>query len=103
MELGISPLFTSSMFLNMITQTGIITYDKTIPLDAHLFEQLEKLLGIIVSLCTAIIYVTTGMYGSLSEVGLTNAILIILQLTIASIIVIYLDEMLTLGYGIGSG
>lgn len=57
----------------------------------------------IVSFCTAVIYVTTGMYGSLSELGLLNSILIILQLTIASILVIYLDEMLTLGYGIGSG
>ena len=38
MELGISPLFTSSMVLNLIVNTGIITYDKTIPLDAKLME-----------------------------------------------------------------
>ena len=78
MELGISPLYTSSMILGLVTGTGMIAYDRSIPLDAQLFEQLEKLLVMIVSFCTAIIYVTTGMYGSLSEVGLTNAILIIL-------------------------
>ena len=55
------------------------------------------------SFCTAIIYVTTGMYGPLKEIGVLNSNLIILELTLASILVIYLDEMLTLGYGIGSG
>lgn len=39
----------------------------------------------------------------MSELGILNAILIIIQLTLASILVIYLDEMLTLGYGVGSG
>jgi protein transport protein SEC61 subunit alpha len=78
MELGISPLFTSSMFLGLIVNNKIITYDKNVALDAKLMEQLEKLLGMIVSLCTAIIYVTTGMYGSLNEIGLYKAILIIL-------------------------
>jgi protein transport protein SEC61 subunit alpha len=64
---------------------------------------LEKLISFIVSFCTAFVYVTTGMYGPLSELGIVNAFLIMLQLTLASILVIYWDEMLVKGYGIGSG
>lgn len=42
------------------------------------------------------------MYGELSEVGAGNAILIILQLTLASLVIILLDDMLGKGYGIGN-
>ncbi|KAK5831288.1 hypothetical protein PVK06_015083 [Gossypium arboreum] len=43
------------------------------------------------------------MYGSVSQLGVGNAILIIIQLCFAGIIVICLDELLQKGYGLGSG
>jgi len=43
------------------------------------------------------------MYGDVRELGAGNAILIILQLFVAGIIVIILDELLQKGYGLGSG
>merc|ERR1719277_769055 len=51
----------------------------------------------------AVAYVMSGMYGDLRELGAGNAILIILQLFIAGLIVIILDELLQKGYGMGSG
>jgi protein transport protein SEC61 subunit alpha len=42
------------------------------------------------------------MYGDISDVGAGNAILIVLQFTLASLITILLDDMLGKGYGIGS-
>jgi protein transport protein SEC61 subunit alpha len=48
----------------------------------------------------AIAYVMSGMYG---EVGFFNACLLIIQLCFAGLIVIYLDELLQSGYGLGSG
>merc|ERR1719311_1549628 len=51
----------------------------------------------------AVAYVGSGMYGQVSELGLGNCILIILQLFVAGIIVIILDELLQKGYGLGSG
>ena len=42
------------------------------------------------------------MYGPLEAVGAGNAILIVLQLTFASIITILLDDMMTKGYGLGN-
>ena len=43
------------------------------------------------------------MYGDLSNLGIFNAYLIIIQLVIAGVIVLLLDEVLQKGYGIGSG
>lgn len=60
-------------------------------------------MSVIISLCEAFAYVYSGMYGDISEVGAGNAIFIIIQLTFAGIIIILLDEMLTKGYGLGSG
>merc|ERR1712157_277495 len=42
-------------------------------------------------------------YGEVRELGAGNAILIIMQLFIAGVIVIILDELLQKGYGMGSG
>jgi protein transport protein SEC61 subunit alpha len=42
------------------------------------------------------------MYGDIAEVGAGNAILIVLQLTLASLVTILLDDMLGKGYGIGN-
>lgn len=43
------------------------------------------------------------MYGSVEYIGTLKALLIVLQLTFAAVMIIYLDEMLQKGYGIGSG
>ncbi|KAF5782987.1 putative SecY/SEC61-alpha family, SecY domain superfamily protein [Helianthus annuus] len=51
----------------------------------------------------AVAYVLSGMYGSVGQLGVGNAILIIVQLCFAGIIVICLDELLQKGYGLGSG
>ena len=63
----------------------------------------QKLLGILIAVGEAVAYVLSGMYGSVSQLGVGNAILIIVQLCFAGIIVICLDELLQKGYGLGSG
>lgn len=50
----------------------------------------------------AIVYVMTGMYGEPSEVGAVNGVLIVLQLFVAGVLVLLLDEMLNNGWGLGS-
>lgn len=42
------------------------------------------------------------MYGDIQTIGVFNAMMIVLQLTFASILVMLLDEVLEKGYGIGS-
>ena len=103
MELGISPLITSGMIVELIANSKLITYDARIPQDKRLLESLEKILAFIVSFGTAFVYVFAGMYGSVQYIGTFKAFLLIVQLTSASIIVLYLDEILQKGYGMGSG
>jgi protein transport protein SEC61 subunit alpha len=57
----------------------------------------------IIALGQASVYVLTGLYGSPSSLGAGVCLLLVLQLVSASLIVILLDELLTKGYGLGSG
>lgn len=55
------------------------------------------------SLGQAVVYVLSGLYGPPKELGAGVCLLLILQLVAAALIVILLDELLTKGYGLGSG
>ena len=103
MELGISPIVTSGMIMQLLAGAKIIDVDKTNKEDEILFDGATKLFGFIITIGEAIAYVVSGMYGDLATLGAFNAYLIILQLVVAGIIVLLLDEVLQKGYGIGSG
>lgn len=103
MELGISPIVTAGMVMQLLAGAKIIEVDQNLKEDKILFNGAQKLLAIIISLCEAFAYIWSGMYGDLNKIGAGNAILIILQLVFASYILLMLDEMLNKGYGIGSG
>merc|ERR1712071_582840 len=63
----------------------------------------QKLFGMVITVGQAIVYVMTGMYGDPSEIGRGVCLLIIIQLFVAGLIVLLLDELLQKGYGLGSG
>merc|ERR1711975_146056 len=103
MELGISPIVTSGLVMQLLAGSKIIDVDQGLKSDRELFQGAQKLFGMIITIGEALAYVLSGMYGEIKELGATNAILIILQLFIAGVIVIILDELLQKGYGLGSG
>lgn len=94
MELGISPLITSNMIIELIANAKMITYDPSVPNDRRLLSALEKLLSVIVSFGTAFVYVFAGMYGKVEEIGTLKAFFIVIQLTGSAVMIIYLDELL---------
>ena len=57
----------------------------------------------IISLGQATVYVLGGLYGQPSDLGAGVCLLLIIQLIVAALIVILLDELLQKGYGLGSG
>lgn len=57
----------------------------------------------VITVGQAIVYVMTGMYGDPTEIGAGVCLLIIIQLFVAGLIVLLLDELLQKGYGLGSG
>jgi protein transport protein SEC61 subunit alpha len=103
MELGISPLITSGMVLQLLRGSKIIDIDDKDKKDNELFKGAEKLCGMLITLGQSVAYVLSGMYGDLGDLGAGNAILIIIQLFIAGLVVLILDELLQAGYGLGSG
>eukprot|EP01066_Platyproteum_vivax_P012968 Platyproteum_vivax@DN5902_c0_g1_i3.p1 len=103
MELGISPIVTSSMVMQLLAGAKIIDVDQSLKEDRALFSGAQKLFGMLITLGEAVAYVLAGMYGDVKELGAGNAILIIMQLFFAGVVVIILDELLQKGYGLGSG
>jgi protein transport protein SEC61 subunit alpha len=111
MELGISPIVTSGMIMQLLAGSKLIEVNKNNKEDKELFEGATKrnlkfkilVFGFLITVGEAVAYVISGMYGDLSSLGTFNAYLIIIQLVIAGIIVLLLDEVLQKGYGIGSG
>jgi len=103
MELGISPIVTSGLVMQLLAGSKIINVDQSLKDDRALFQGAQKLFGIVITIGEAVAYVLSGMYGDVKELGAGNAILIIIQLFFAGVIVIILDELLQKGYGLGSG
>jgi len=100
MELGIGPIVTAGLILQLLAGSGMIACDFSNPDDRALFTTASKVFSIIMTGVQASAYLIGGVYGSLDP-G-TSAI-IFLQLLIAGLVVMLLDEMIQKGWGIGSG
>ena len=103
MELGISPIVTSGMIIQLLASANLLQVDFSLREDRMLYSGAQKLFALILSLGQATVYVLTGLYGPPSELGAGVCLLLILQLVVAGLIVILLDELLQKGYGLGSG
>ncbi|KAI6234785.1 Plug-translocon domain-containing protein [Aphelenchoides fujianensis] len=102
MELGISPIVTSGMIMQLLAGAKLLEVGDT-PKDRALFNGAQKLFGMVITIGQAVVYVCSGMYGQPAEIGWGICSLIVLQLVIAGLVVLLLDELLQKGYGLGSG
>jgi len=103
MELGISPIVTSGLVMQLLSGAKLIEVDQSVKEDRELFNGAQKLLGMLITIGQSTAYVMSGMYGDVKDLGAGNALLIVLQLFFSGIIVLILDELLQKGYGLGSG
>jgi len=103
MELGISPIVTSGMIVQSMVGAGLIHVDKHNQEEQRLYEVLEKLSGILMIVGQSVFYTCfSGLYGSIYDLGMGNACLIIIQLIVSAMFILLLDDMLKQGYGFGS-
>lgn len=86
MELGISPIVTSGLVLQLLVGTKAILVNVEDPIERELYQSFQKLVGLAITLFEAILYVFSGMYGDWRTLGMGNCILIIIQLAIAGLI-----------------
>src|ERR1700709_1029511 len=103
MELGITPIISSGMVFQLLAGTHLIDVNLDLKSDRELYQTAQKLFAVILSMGQATVYAFTGLYGQPSDLGAGIVFLLILQLVVAGLIVILLDELLQKGYGLGSG
>jgi len=100
MELGIGPIVTAGLILQLLVGSAMIECDMSKPEDRALFTAASKVLALILTGVQASAYIISGMYGQLSG---TTAVIVFLQLLAAGLIVMLLDELIQKGWGFGSG
>ena len=100
MELGIGPIVTAGLILQVLAGSKMINLDMSNPEDRSLFTSASKILSVVMTVFEALAYILGGTYGTLQA---TTEIVILLQLVGAGLIVLLLDEMLQKGWGLGSG
>ena len=100
MELGIGPIVTAGLILQLLAGSAIIQCDMSNSEDRGLFTVASKFFSILLTGIQASAYIISGMYGDLAG---PTTIIIFLQLLGAGVIVILLDEMVQKGWGLGSG
>ena len=87
MELGIGPLVTAGMVMQLLAVSKIIEMDPSVEKDKVIYFNLQKLLAILITVGEALAYVFSGMYGSVGDLGIINALLIVVQLITAGFMV----------------
>jgi preprotein translocase SecY subunit len=100
MELGIGPIVTAGLILQVLAGSKMVNIDMTDPEDRSLFTSASKILSVVMTVFEASAYIIGGTYGS---IPVTTEIVIMLQLVGAGLIVLLLDELLQKGWGLGSG
>jgi preprotein translocase SecY subunit len=101
MELGIGPIVTAGLILQLLVGSAIIQADMSDPQDRGLFTVASKFFSILLTGIQASAYIISGMYGT--ALPGTTTIVIFMQLLASGIIVILLDELVQKGWGLGSG
>ena len=101
---GIGPIILASIFMQLIVGAKIININMSDPQQRALFYGTQKLLAIVLSIFEAFIYTNYLAQGGafVPALGPYTFLVVVIQITLGSIILLYLDEILS-KYGLGSG
>jgi preprotein translocase SecY subunit len=100
MELGIGPIVTAGLIVQLLTGSGMVSADFSNPADRALFTVASKVFSIIFIAFQASAYIIGGIF-QVTDVRV--AIIIFIQLMVAGLVLMLLDELIQKGWGIGSG
>ncbi|MAF35972.1 preprotein translocase subunit SecY [archaeon] len=98
-SLGIGPIVTASIVLQLLTGSGLLKLDTSTPEGRKFFQGLQKLLGLFFVIFEAIVYVYLG--GLSPQVGI-HPMVLVGQLILGGILIMLMDEVIT-KWGFGSG
>ena len=100
MQLGIGPIVTAGLILQLLAGSSIIQCDMSNAEDRGLFTSASKVFSILLTGIQAAAYIISGMFGSLAG---STALIIFFQLLAAGLMVMLMDELIQKGWGLGSG
>jgi preprotein translocase SecY subunit len=100
MELGIGPIVTAGLILQLLAGSNIIECDMSNSEDRGLFTSASKVFTVVLTGIQGAAYIISGMYGSIAG---PVAIIIFFQLIAAGIMIMLMDELVQKGWGLGSG
>jgi len=100
-ELGIGPIVTAGLLMQLLRGSDILKFDFKKPEERGIFQTATKLVTYVVIVAESIVY-ASAVYGpGMSEPYVLYVI--IGQLMAASIIIMFMDELIQKGWGLGSG
>ncbi len=100
-ELGIGPIVTAGLLMQLLRGSDILKFDFKKPEERGIFQTATKLVTYVVIIVESMVY-AIAVYGP----GVTEPYVmyvIIGQLMAASIMIMFLDELIQKGWGLGSG
>jgi len=109
MELGIGPIVTAGLILQLLAGSGIIGVDFSRTEDRALYTSASKFFTIVMIIVQTLAYILGGAYRYSDEMGIVHnisfmaSVLVFVQLLAAGIVIMLLDELIQKGWGLGSG
>ena len=102
-ELGIGPIVTAGMILQLLVGSRIISVNFQDSEEKMLYTGAQKVIAILMTVFESIAYIAGGAYGEAVQNDVNLQFLIIIQLVMAGIAIMLMDEFIQKGYGLGSG
>lgn len=103
MEIGISPIITSGIIMQILGGLQIIDVNYDFKSDRDLFQSAQKLLAMLLSVVQTFAIIFSGLYGSPFTMTVNQWLLLVLQLFAPSMFLIFSDEIMQKGYSWGTG
>lgn len=107
-SLGIGPIVTASILLQLLNGSGVLKFDLTTPDGKRLFQGVQKALVLIFIVFEAMVYVYTGGLAPAADDPSTpqneggSPIPLVLQLIVGGLLILLMDEVVS-KWGFGSG
>ncbi len=101
-SLGIGPIVTGSIILQILVGGKLIDLDLSNPRDKRIFQGTQKVLSIAFTVFEAAVFVLMGALPPAIPGDVTLELLLIGQLTLGGLLIIYMDEVVS-KWGFGSG
>ena len=100
-ELGILPVLTAGLLMYLSLKINLYKLNIESEKERNRYNSVRIILSILMTIGMAFLIVVSGFYGA--DLNILTQVFIILQLTIAGVLISVLIELINRGWGLGSG